>query len=288
MGAKESVLRRLRRYSGTDWLAGKVGDLEGHVAGLEATVADHERQLRIRTVMEWIALATVPEDALVSVIMPTRDRAPFVRRAYESLVAQTYEHWEVLVVDDGSADDTQGVVEAIDDERVRLYTAAGVGACGARNVGLDHVKGELVAYLDDDNLAHPDWLKAVVWAFGQRPDVDVLYAGFVIDDPLRVEGRDRGGLPLLVWEPYDHSKVSDAMVSDMSAIAHRADLHGARFDESLREMGDWEFLLQVTKEKPPLALPFLACSYMTDAPGRLTRGPTFDADLATVRERHRR
>jgi len=290
INAKERVVRRFRRYAGTDeiWpLQGRVAGLEAQVAGLQATAADHERQLRIRTVMEWVALATVPEEPLVSVIMPTRDRAAFVRRAYASLAAQSYGHWELLVVDDASVDDTQALVAAIDDDRVRLCVAAGLGACGARNVGLDHVKGDLVAYLDDDNLAHPDWLKAVVWAFAQRPDVDVLYAGFVIDDLGRVDGAGGGDLPHVIFQPYDHSDVSHTMVSDMSAIAHRAGVD-ARFDESLREMGDWDFLLQATKDKPPLVLPFLACSYMTDAPNRLSSGPTYDADLHTVRARHRR
>jgi Glycosyl transferase family 2 len=301
MTLKDRALRRLRRYAGTDWVAARVAGVEGRLARLdaidalearaaaiEATAARHERQLLIHTVMGWVALATVPEGPLVSVIMPTRDRAPFVLRAYDSLAAQAYGNWELVVVDDGSVDDTPAVVGGIDDDRVRLYTGSGSGACGARNIGLDRIKGDLVAYLDDDNVAHPNWLKAVVWAFAQRPDVDALYAGFVIDDPFRLHGRGVGGVPELIFEPYDPARAADEMLSDMSAIAHRAGTAGARFDESLREMGDWDFLLQLTREKAPLALPFLACSYMTDAPGRLSFGPTYEADRATVRARHPR
>ncbi len=287
MSAKERVLRRLRRYSGTDWVAGKVGALEAQVTAIEGVVGEHERQLRIRTVMDWVALATVPEDALISVVMPTRDRASLVARAYESVAAQTYRNWELVVVDDASVDDTRAVVEAIDDDRVRLHTGTACGVGAARNIGLDHSKGDYIAYLDDDNVMHPDWLKAVAWTFSQRPEVDVVYSGFVIDDPLRIDGGSAGGLPHLSFTPWDPRRAAREMVSDISAIAHRAGI-GARFDETLRQMADWDLLLRMTKDKPPLALPFVACAYTTDAPDRLTFGPSYEADRNTIRVRHRR
>ena len=287
MSAKEQVLRRLRRYAGTDWVAAKVAPLEARVAALEASAGEHERELRIRTVMEWVSLATVPEGPLVSVIMPTRDRARFVRRAYDSLAAQTYGHWELLVVDDGSVDDTRAVVGAIDDDRVRLCTGTGVGACGARNIGLDHVKGEVVAYLDDDNVMHPDWLKAVGVGVGGASRGRRRLRGVHHRRPLRVDGRAAGGLPHLVFAPYEHSQVAYSMVSDMSAIAHRAGID-ARFDESLREMGDWDLLLHMTKDKPPLALPFLACRVHDRCARPAHVRPDLRRGLATVRARHRR
>jgi hypothetical protein len=65
-------------------------------------------------------------------------------------------------------------------------------------------------------------------------------------------------------------------------------LSEARFDESLREMGDWDLFLRLTREAPPLALPAVACFYTTDAPNRLSNGPTFEADQATVRSKNKR
>jgi hypothetical protein len=74
----------------------------------------------------------------------------------------------------------------------------------------------------------------------------------------------------------------------MGCIAHRAGLPEARFDESLREMGDWDLFLRLTRRAPPLALPAIACFYTTDAPNRLSHGPTFAADVAAVRAKNRR
>ena len=77
-------------------------------------------------------------------------------------------------------------------------------------------------------------------------------------------------------------------IADIGCIAHRAGIAEARFDESLREMGDWDLLLRLTRDAPPLALPAVACYYTTDAPDRLSHGPTYEADLAKVREKNRR
>jgi hypothetical protein len=110
----------------------------------------------------------------------------------------------------------------------------------------------------------------------------------VVDDSARLSRRGSGELPQTYFFPYDHHAVAVNNIADISCIAHRANLPEARFDESLREMGDWDLFLRLTRHAPPLALPAIACFYTTDAPNRLSNGPTFDADLATVRSKNRR
>ena len=201
---------------------------------------------------------------------------------------QTYPHWELLIVDDGSVDDTPALLGGITDERLRTFHAEGAGACAARNLALAHARGELIAYLDDDNIMHPAWLKAVVWAFEQRPEARVLYGAFVVDDTARANQRGHGDLPRLCFYRYDYHAVAEANIADIGCIAHRADLAEARFDESLREFGDWDLFLRLTREMQPLALPAIACYYTTDAPNRLSHGPTYEADLMAVRLKNRR
>jgi glycosyltransferase involved in cell wall biosynthesis len=160
--------------------------------------------------------------------------------------------------------------------------------CAARNVALAQAKGELIAYLDDDNIMHPAWLKSVAWGFEQRLEANVLYGAFVVDDTKRIDQKGRGDLPRLYFWPYDHHSVAQHNIADMGCIAHRAGIAEAHFDESLREMGDWDLLLRLTRCAVPLALPAIACFYTTDAPNRLCHGPTFEADLAAVRMKNRR
>src|SRR5258705_12221856 len=119
-------------------------------------------------------------------------------------------------------------------------------------------------------MMHPQWLKSVAWGFEQRPDSNVLHAAFVIDDVARVDPRERGELPQLFFYHYDHQALARDNIADIGCIAHRAGLAEGRFDESLREMGDWDLFLRLTREAAPLTLPAIACFYTTDAPNRLS------------------
>ena len=251
-------------------------------------VASHDNELLVRRTTDWVGQGRLATAPLVTVVLPTRDRATFVSRAIQSVLDQSYSNWELIVVDDGSVDDTTRVLASFDDVRIRRLCTAGVGACGARNAALDIARGEVVAYIDDDNTMHPNWLSAVVWTFERRPAVDVVYGAFIVDEVKNVDLHGAAAFPQLYFFAYDHHSLVEANIADMGAIAHRAGLEGARFDESLRELGDWDLLLRLTRDKAPLSLPVIACFYATDAPSRLTGGPTYAADEAIVRAKHRR
>jgi hypothetical protein len=241
-----------------------------------------ELQSQIPVVMEWARRAPLAREPRVSVIMPTRDRSGVLPRAVASVLRQSYPHWELVVVNDGSIDDTALVLEGFDDERVRVFEADGDGAAAARNVGLDAARGELIAYLDDDNLMHEGWLRTVVWAFEQRPEADVVYGAFVLDDPDRIDGRGSGRLPELAFNPFDRNTLATTNPADMSAVAHRAALTEARFDEGLEHYADWEFLIRVAGARDPLAIPAIACFYATDARDRVSEQPVHPRELEAV------
>ena len=158
------------------------------------------------------------------------------------------------------------------DARVRCLRGDGNGVCAARNVALAEARGELIAYLDDDNLmdragSNPSFGP---WSSGRRQRSST--PAFIVDDPARINPATSGELPRLYFFPYDHHAVAVDNIADMGCIAHRAGLAEAHFDETLREMGDWDLFLRLTREWPPLALPVIACFYTTDAPGRLAMG----------------
>ncbi|KPQ30448.1 MAG: Glycosyltransferases involved in cell wall biogenesis [Marinobacter excellens HL-55] len=118
---------------------------------------------------------------LVSVITPTYNRADFIREAVESVLAQSYPHFEFLIVDDGSTDNTSEVLEPyLKDERVRLFWQENQGQSVARNVALAQARGEFVCFLDSDNYWPTDKLEAQVRLFKEYPETDVLYGDNVI------------------------------------------------------------------------------------------------------------
>jgi hypothetical protein len=240
----------------------------------------------VRVFMEWIQYARVSGGPRVSVIMPTYNRAGYLPDALASVAAQSYPDWELVVVDDASTDGTADFLSTVDDERVRPVRVPHGGVCAARNAGLAAATGEIVASLDDDNHMHPNWLKAVVWAFGRQPELEVVYGGIVLDDPDRVNRKGSGALPRMFLRPYERATLLKENLADISAIAHRPGLAAARFDESLVEMGDWDLFCALTAERDPMMIPMIACFYSTDAPNRLSGGDTYDADSATVQRKH--
>ena len=95
-----------------------------------------------------------------TVVIPTHNRSNLLKRAIESVLNQTFESFELIVVDDHSADDTSRVVKSFSDPRIRyLINSRAKGACGARNTGIFSAKGKWVAFLDDDDVWLPEKLK---------------------------------------------------------------------------------------------------------------------------------
>jgi glycosyltransferase involved in cell wall biosynthesis len=115
----------------------------------------------------------------VTVLMPAYDAARFIGEAIESVLAQTFSHWELVVVDDGSTDGTREVVAAYDDPRIRLLTTEHSGLPAvARNRGLASSRSPHVAFLDADDLWRPHKLARQLAVLKSRPEVGLVYTNF--------------------------------------------------------------------------------------------------------------
>ncbi|MDA3838156.1 MAG: glycosyltransferase family 2 protein [Candidatus Delongbacteria bacterium] len=90
---------------------------------------------------------------LVSIIIPTHNRAELLKRAIESALNQTYSKHEIIVIDDGSTDNTKEIVDSFKNMRIKyLKNESSLGGAGTRNVGIKHSSGEFIAFLDDDDI----------------------------------------------------------------------------------------------------------------------------------------
>lgn len=121
---------------------------------------------------------------VVSVIMPAYNAQQSIAQSIESVIAQTYENWELIVVDDCSKDNTSEIVRryADADRRVHLYpNQTNLGAAGSRNEAFRHCSGEYIAFLDSDDLWMPEKLeKQVALALSSQPDI--IYTSYEIMD----------------------------------------------------------------------------------------------------------
>jgi len=123
--------------------------------------------------------------AKVSIVLPTYNRGAFLDEAFQSIREQTLADWELIVVDDGSTDNTRAMVRtfaASVPQQVHYIYQENQGAYGARNTGLDHVQCEYVAFYDSDDRWLPHHLADCVAALETNPEVDWVYgAGRIVD-----------------------------------------------------------------------------------------------------------
>jgi glycosyltransferase involved in cell wall biosynthesis len=120
---------------------------------------------------------------LISCITPTFNRKDLLARAIQSCIDQTYRNWEMIIVDDGSKDDTDKLVEeiAVRDSRVRFYRNPGKGANAARNFGIRKSAGDYIVFLDDDDEHLPHRFESQLNAI-KKSGVKFILSGFQVRD----------------------------------------------------------------------------------------------------------
>jgi len=185
----------------------------------------------------------------ISVIIPAYNYGRFIAEAIESALGQTVVPGEIVVVDDGSADDTGAVVQGFGD-RVRYVRQENRGVSEARNRGVAETTGELVAFLDADDTWEPTKLEKQVERFAADAEVGLVHCGMrefdsVTDETLgfRVEGGDgQVAEELLVWErPVVNVSGSAVMVS------RKAFEEAGGFDPRLKCGEDWDLCYRIAR-----------------------------------------
>jgi len=120
----------------------------------------------------------------VSVVIATYNRAYIISEALKSALAQTYRDFEILVVDDGSSDNTREIVESFCDRRIRYIRCDRNRGCSAAcNTGIKQARGSFVAFLDSDDEWKSDYLESQVSFLSRHPEVGVVFCNTLVEDP---------------------------------------------------------------------------------------------------------
>jgi hypothetical protein len=202
----------------------------------------------------------------VSIITPVYNGAAYIGEAIESVLAQTWRDWELIVVDDGSTDATPDILQSFLDPRIVCIRQENQGEAGARNTGLDRARGEYIAFLDADDLYLPSALADLVAYMDGHSDVDVVYSdGIVCDANKRSLMRLSGVRPGIYTGPVlEQLILSTSVVTvPVCTMTRQSTIEACsvRFDTTVGFGTDWLFWVDLARHGQFGYLDNLTCMY---------------------------
>ncbi|MBO6757308.1 MAG: glycosyltransferase [Roseibium sp.] len=223
----------------------------------------------------------------VSVIMPAFNREATIKDSILSIYSQRYDNFELLIIDDGSTDNTRCIVEETIHELgvdwIRLISCGkNFGVSHARNIGLNESSGDFIAYLDSDNTWHTDYLFMMLSAMMVNPEFDSCYCNqYVYHVVDFTEGSDgvclsvRGG-------PFLLSDIENRNFIDLNCFIHKRSVFKelGGFNESMTRLVDWELIWRYAYNKAPYHLNIPLSNYfMGKADNQITKTISYETNL---------
>jgi glycosyltransferase involved in cell wall biosynthesis len=203
-------------------------------------------------------------EPLVSVIIPTYNRADYLKLVLKSVLEQTYKNIEVIVADDGSTDNTAEVVADFNDPRIKYFYQRNTGLPAAtRNLGLREVSGEYIAFLDSDDLWLPKKLEIQVEYLRNHPEYYLVYSNAWIIDETGARKGLIANLELFKEGEIFNNLVKYNFIPQLTVLMKRKVFEEIGFfneDPALRAVEDYEYWLRVALRhkigfvKEPLAM----------------------------------
>jgi glycosyltransferase involved in cell wall biosynthesis len=204
------------------------------------------------------------DNKLVSVLIPAYNSEKTILRAIHSVLKQTFQDFELIIVDDGSQDGTAEVIKAIDDTRIKyILHSKNSGTAEARNTAVRSATGRYVAFLDSDDEWLPEKLSRQVDVLRNRPEeVIANVSGFYLFDEFDIKRKEIPPRPVS-W--YRHLLMGSGVGEGTTLIVTRNAYEKIGYlDSSLRRYADWDWLLRFTRFYPltttdePLAVVYRA------------------------------
>jgi len=181
------------------------------------------------------------EYPLVSVIIPVYNMEAFLAEAIDSVLASTYPNFEIVIIDDGSTDQSPVIAETYSakDQRIRFYRQPNRGVSAARNLGLEEARGEFVLPVDADNKISPDFIEKAVSILINQPHIKVVYTDMMLF------GEKNG---LKKYRKYKKTLLARKNIIDACAMYRRIDaLKIGGYCEEIIGREDWEFWISLLK-----------------------------------------
>ena len=186
---------------------------------------------------------------LVSIIMPAYNSARYIGEAIDSILNQDHKEWRLIVVNDGSRDETGEIVKGFDDERIRYFEQGNSGVSAARNLGLKKMRGEYFCFLDADDVMPQDSLKTRLAIFKQQPDISFVDGAVVyMNDDMTPTGKQF--IPSFKGYPYNELlRLSSSCYFGNTWLIKKEAGFDYRFSEEMTHAEDLLFFLTISKDR---------------------------------------
>ena len=191
------------------------------------------------------------ETPKVSVIIITYNRAQWLKTAMQTVLDQTFEDFELLIINDGSSDDTENTVESFCDPRVRYVKhAQNQGEGVARNTGMQHAKGEYIAFLDDDDEWFPNKLQLGVELLDSQPkQVGLVHSALINFHADSSDEVEKGSPVEQVSGKVFEKLMEETFVTLSTVMARKAGFDTVgRFDLSIPAIRDYDMWVRISKK----------------------------------------
>lgn len=186
----------------------------------------------------------------VSVIIPTYNRAKTILNSVNSVLQQSYSDVEVLIVDDASVDETQAVIESVQEERVKyIKLPQNSGASVARNIGVEYAQGQIIAFEDSDDIWHYDKLEKQMKYWKEHPEYAMIYCSYNMhkkDSVYQVPERDWSGD--LEGDIFASLLVRNTVGTPTMLMYKEAFQSVGGFDTTMNCLEDWDFAIKFARE----------------------------------------
>lgn len=280
---RETVDTIVRTYDFHDALDALLVDAHPGIENQLSRAVMESRSIEVRDGELWREGKRSAKQPAFSIIMPTYNRAHCICTAIDSVLRQTYQNFTLIIVDDGSVDNTKTIIaqkysKEIASGRIKYKRVSNGGVCKARNVGLKLAHTAWVAYLDSDNRWHERFLEFFVRAILFNPNSQAFYAQQIYLERKLVVGR-----------PFDLNLLIEENYIDLGVYVHSRELYRklGGFDEKMTRLVDWELIIRYSKASAPFFIKRILMYYDdADSKDRITNSANLYSNLAYIRRKH--
>lgn len=183
---------------------------------------------------------------LISVVIPTFNRASTIKGAIDSVLNQTYQNIEIIIVDDGSDDDTEEIINALNNHKIVYYKLdKNMGANLARNYGISNAKGDVIAFQDSDDVWHREKLEKQVNTMNEV-NADVVFCAMEVsqDTKKKVIPNKR-----LKSQFISFNKIlMGSLASTQTLLVKKKCFKDTEFDPKISRLQDWDLVIRLTEK----------------------------------------